>query len=71
MLETHLIKHLYLHLPENGYIRELDAMDKSDLSIFSHDVLDKIRRGEQDWKEMVPETVASIIQEKRLFGCKG
>ncbi|VAW77203.1 Nicotinamide mononucleotide adenylyltransferase [hydrothermal vent metagenome] len=65
------LKHLYLHLLENGYIRELEAMNKSNLSIFSHDVLDKIRRSEPDWKDMVPETVAAIIQKKRLFGCSG
>ncbi len=64
------LKHLYLHLLENGYIRQLEAMDKSNLSIFSHDVLEKIRRGEPDWKDMVPDTVAAIIQEKHLFGCR-
>ena len=65
------LTHLYKHLLENGYIRELDAVDKSKLSIYSHDVLEKIRRGEPDWKDMVPETVADIILEKRLFDCKG
>ena len=69
-VEQHLT-HLYKHLLENGYIRELEAVDKSNLSIYSHDVLEKIRRGEPDWKDMVPETVADIILEKRLFDCKG
>ena len=69
-VEQHLT-HLYKHLLENGYIRELEAVDKSKLSIYSHDVLEKIRRGEPDWKDMVPETVADIILEKRLFDCKG
>ena len=69
-VEQHL-SHLYKHLLENGYIRELEAVDKSNLSIYSHDVLEKIRRGEPDWKDMVPETVADIILEKRLFDCKG
>jgi hypothetical protein len=34
-------------------------------------VLEKIRRGDSDWKAMVPETVADIIVKKRLFDCKG
>ena len=65
------LKHLYLHLLENGYIRELEAVDESNLAIYSHDVLDKIRRGDPGWKAMVPDTVADIIVDKNLFDCKG
>ena len=65
------LRHLYLHLLENGYIRELVAVDKAQLSIFSHDVLDKIRNGDSDWESMVPEKVAKIIRNKRLFDYRG
>ena len=64
------LQHLYLHLLENGYIRELQDIDSRHLSIFSHDVLEKIHRGESDWTDMVPETVAKLIRDKHLFGCK-
>ncbi len=63
------LRYLYLHLLENKLIRELDAIDKADLSIFSHDVLAKIRKGESDWEGLVPERVVGIIRNKRLFGC--
>lgn len=69
-IEQHL-RHLYLHLLENGYIRELAAIDQSQLGIFSHTVLEKIRNGEADWESMVPEKVAEIIHQKRLFKCPG
>jgi hypothetical protein len=65
------LRHLYLYLLENNLIRELDAIDKAELSIFSHDVLAKIRRGESDWERLVPEKVVGIIRNKRLFGCRG
>jgi len=69
-IQEHL-RHLYLHLLENGYIRELVAVDEEQLSIFSHTVLEKIRNGDSDWESMVPEKVAKIIMDKRLFGYRG
>ncbi len=63
------LRHLYLHLLENGYIRELVAVDQNQLSIFSHTVLEKIRSGDPDWEAMVPDQVAEIIRKKRLFDC--
>ena len=65
------LRHLYLHLLENGYIKELLAIDESQLAIFSHTVLEKIRKGESDWESMVPDKVATIIRDKRLFNCPG
>jgi len=69
-MPSHL-QHLYLHLLENGFIRELDKLSRAELAIFSHDVLAKIRNGESDWEKLVPETVVRIIRNKRLFGCRG
>jgi hypothetical protein len=69
-IQEHL-RHLYLHLLENGYIKELVAIDRSQLAIFSHTVLEKIRKGESDWETMVPAKVAKIIRDKRLFNCPG
>ena len=69
-IQQHL-RHLYLHLLENGYIKELVAIDQSQLAIFSHTVLEKIRNGESDWEIMVPSKVAKIIHDKRLFNCRG
>ncbi len=65
------LKHLYLHLLENGYIRELTGIRREYLSIFSHTVLEKIHQGDAGWVDMVPDAVAEIIREKRLFQCEG
>ncbi|HFD79928.1 MAG TPA: TonB-dependent receptor [Gammaproteobacteria bacterium] len=65
------LQHLYRHLLDNGYIRELVSVDLSQLSIFSHEVLEKIRAGDPEWETMVPEEVARIIRERRLFHYPG
>jgi len=65
------LKHLYLHLLENGYIRELTDIRSEYLSIYSHVVLEKIRAGDAGWVDMVPDAVARIIRDKRLFQCQG
>jgi len=69
-VQPHL-RHLYSYLFENGFIKELSGIRDSHLSIFSHDVLDRIRRGEPDWESMVPDEVAHIIKEQRLFNFCG
>jgi hypothetical protein len=61
------LRHLYLHLLENTYIRELTSIDTADLRIFSQLVLEKLRRGDADWERMVPAEVARIIRERQLF----
>jgi hypothetical protein len=61
------LRHLYRHLVENNYLRSLDTIDPSLLTINSHDVLRKIRCGDSDWKRAVPQVVADIITEQNLF----
>lgn len=65
------LQHLYIHLLGNGYIKPLDLIDQACLNIFSHDVLAKIRNGDRSWEQMVPDRVAKIIRDKRLFNCRG
>ena len=69
-IPAHLV-HLYRHLLENGYIRELTDIRREYLSIFSHAVLEKIRQGDAGWVDMVPDAVADIIRKKHLFQCEG
>ena len=61
------LKHLYRHLLDNGYIRELTDINREYLSIFSPAVLEKIRQGDESWVDMVPDAVANIIREKHLL----
>ncbi len=66
-VDRHL-RHLYAYLLENGFIRPLDHIDPQCLGIHSHEVLDKIRRGDDGWQALVPERVARMIEDRRLFG---
>ena len=65
-VKNHL-RHLYRHLVENDYIRDLDTIEIRHLQIRSKEVLDKIRNNDTTWKNMVPEKVVSIITERGLF----
>jgi hypothetical protein len=65
-VENHL-RHLYRHLFENGYLRDIDTIEQDQLLIKSKEVLQKIRRGDPSWQNMVPEKVVSIISERGLF----
>ena len=57
-----------MHLVENGYLRELDAIDRNHLSIRSSTVLEQIHGGDPAWETMVPAKVSKIIRERGLFG---
>ena len=61
------LRHLYSHLLENGYIRNLDTIDHQHLTIHADTVLENIRKQNNIWETMVPEKVASIINERGLF----
>jgi hypothetical protein len=63
------LQHLYAYLYENGFIRGLQGMQHELLSIFSHEILAKIRTGQHDWENSVPPLVARMIRDKHLFGC--
>jgi len=67
-VDKHL-RHLYAHLLENGYVRALDTVKEEYLGIYSHEVLEKIRRGDPGWEDMVPEPVSRMIKEQQLFEC--
>lgn len=69
-VESHL-RHLYAYLNENHYIQGLRDFDEKCLPIFPKDVLEKIAAGDTSWESMVPESVARIIQERRLFDHPG
>lgn len=65
-VQKHL-QHLYSHLLENGYILNLDTVDKSNLSIHADVVLEKIRCGDETWQTLVPQAVIDVISERGLF----
>ena len=61
------LQHLYSYLLENGFIKPLDTINESYLSIFSHEVLAKLRCGDPCWEDAVPSQVAAIIKQQKLF----
>ena len=62
------LRHLYAYLYENGLICGLEHIHEEYLHILSKDVLEKIHSGDAAWEAMVPEQVAQVIRERRLFG---
>ena len=56
---------------ENHYIDSIVGYDASILSIFSRDVLRRIREKDATWEAMVPPPVAEAIKRRGLFGYSG
>jgi hypothetical protein len=68
---VHIVDHLrnlYDHLLENHYIDCIVGFDPDILSIFSRDVLHRIKANDVSWEKMVPAPVAEAIKKRRLFG---
>lgn len=61
------LRHLFAYLIENRFIEPMQGINRDCLGISSADVLDKIRRGNPAWKELVPPEVAKIICDRHLF----
>ena len=66
LVSPHL-RHLYAHLLENRHLAGLVGCNEAYLGIFARDVLERIRRGDTRWEQMVPAPVATLIKERRLF----
>ena len=65
------LRQLYGYLVERGCIVQLENFDEAVLHIFSPDVLAKIQSGAPGWEWMVPDGVADVIKQRRLFGYTG
>jgi len=61
---------LYGHLVDRGCILQLQNYDPNCLKIFSRDVLELIKEGDERWEQMVPSPIAEIIKRRGFFGCK-
>jgi len=62
------MKELYKFFKNNGKLVDINNFDKGILDIFSRTVLKMILNGDKGWEEMLPEGIADIIKQKRLFG---
>jgi len=61
------LQHLFDYLLENNYVKPIEGINREYLSIYSHDVLKKIRSDEKGWETMVHDEVVNIIKQRRLF----
>jgi len=61
------MKELYKFFKYNGKVMDIIDYEPDIMHIFSRDVLKKIMNSENGWEEMLPEGIAEIIKEKKLF----
>ena len=63
------MKELYKFFKYNGKVLDIEDINPDVLDIFSREVLKQIADGKNDeWKHMLPEGIADIIKDYRLFG---
>lgn len=61
---------LIKYLKANDFISDSRYHDPSISWIWSRTVLDMIQNQKKDWEKMVPQAVAKMVKEKKLFGYK-
>jgi len=65
---TDHLRNLYAHLLENHFIDCITGFNEDYLSIFSRDVLQRIKNNDPTWERLVPAKVAEVIKERGLLG---
>ncbi|GAB4376378.1 MAG: hypothetical protein Kow0075_03420 [Salibacteraceae bacterium] len=69
-LESPALYHLLAYLRETDKIQNIQCSNKDILHIYSDHVVNMIKEHQSGWEYMVPSTVAKMIKENKLFGCK-
>lgn len=64
------MKELYKFFKFNEKVVDIEDYTENFLGIFSREIVKQIRTGQTQWKEMVPDGVAQMIEENGFFGCK-
>ena len=62
------LKHLFLHLRENGMILPLKTDNPKPMSLTSAHLADAIRSGDPLWRSRVTPFVAQMIEENAYWG---
>ena len=62
------LRKLYEYLVERGCIEQLDNYNPAYLPIFSRDVIQQIKAGDNSWSDHVPPEVAEVIRRRGFFG---
>ena len=58
---------LYDYFRNEDQIIDITDFNEAHLNIYSQDVLEKIKNNENNWEDNLPNSVAQIIKEKKLF----
>ncbi len=61
------MKELYKFFKYNGKVMDIIDYDPDIMDIFSREVLKRIINGEDGWEDMLPEGIAEIIKDRKLF----
>lgn len=64
------LQYLYKHLLENNFILGIESSDHELFKIFSRVILAQLPNGRGEWEKCLPEGVAELIIEHKLFGYK-
>ena len=64
------MKELYKFFKFNGKVVDVINFKRNSLSIYSHEVLQKIKNNEAGWEKLLPKAVGSKIKKFKLFGYK-
>ncbi|MEJ2112780.1 MAG: TonB-dependent receptor [Flavobacteriaceae bacterium] len=62
------MKELYKFFKYNGKVVDIEDYDSEVLNIFSREILQLIADGKAGWKDMLPDGIADLIKDYRLFG---
>jgi len=65
---TDRLRNLYAYLLENHNLDCIRGSNPDYLNIFSRDVLQRIKNGDDSWEQMVPAKVADFIKQRKLLG---
>ncbi|MDG2147335.1 MAG: TonB-dependent receptor [Flavobacteriaceae bacterium] len=64
------MKEFYKFFKYNGKIVDIIDFNQEYLSIFSRDILSKIKAGKDSWKDKLPKGIAEMIIADKMFGWK-
>ena len=64
------MKELYKFLKFNGKVVDLEKYNTKSLTIYSHEVLAKIKKNSEGWENLLPKAVAAKIKKFNFFDYK-
>ena len=67
-LKLHFTQESYDFFKYNGKMNDIKDFNPDILDILSREVLKMIQDNEEGWEDMLPDGVADIIKDQRLFG---